>query len=237
MKRPNNIPGPDEREALIAQLAVMDYLKSHQADDSSQEQEELFPEPDPDFLRRMRRSIARQHRIDFRKRHWKPLTAISAVLVFALSGTVYAQRDIIANFFFERGGKSVHISTSSPPDPSNTSYSDFTGVAFPSYVPEGFSMVKSSGDQSEDPFSIEWQDKQGNYFILTQYTGHQYNLEMIGGEWDDVEGIEIKGIPGVCSVKQGTVSVVWGSGPQWNLFGNISKEEALHIARSVCASK
>lgn len=145
--------------------------------------------------------------------------------VFSVSFvTVDAFRTRLLNYIFSNQGDStVHVIQESQ-----------SGVFAPSYIPQNMSMVLYS-DEIE-PVEILIQNDDGTSYAHIYIFDNQTQVYSDTEDVTAIEYIDINGIDGEYSEKDGRASLIWYSVNRTymaQMNSNISKEEMINIARSI----
>ncbi len=150
---------------------------------------------------------------------------VAIAAVFSVSFvTVDAFRNSLLNYIFSNQGDStVHVIQHNQ-----------NGVFAPSYIPQDMSIVLYS-DEIE-PVEIIIQNDDGTSYAHIFIFGNQAQVYSDTEDVTAIEYIDINGIDGEYSEKDGRASLIWYNANQTyiaQMKSNLSKEEMINIARSI----
>ena len=229
------------KEKLFEEM-LQSALKEHTKNDASElkTEDELLKEGtvphrfSPDFERKMKRLIGKERRSLWRKLHRKMLQRIAVCTAFAVlvGGTavmkVDALRVPIFNFFMSLGEKYsvIHIQDTEKP----TGISKELNEYLPAYIPEGF--FESFVLEDTNSFTIEYKNKDESSLILAFWKTAQ------GGAVDTEDSIvtefKIRDYPAYSIQKGERIILIWmPNGHEYNITGNIGKDETIRILESI----
>ena len=150
---------------------------------------------------------------------------VAIAAVFSVSFvTVDAFRNSILNYFFkDQGISTIH-----------GVQQELQGLFAPAYLPANMSIVLYSDDN--EPIEILLQSDDSTSYAQIYIFDNQTKVYSDTEEVNTREYIDINGIDGEYSEKDGRASLIWYSANQTymaQMNSNLSKEEMINIARSI----
>ncbi len=146
--------------------------------------------------------------------------------------TVEAFRIKANNFFIETHSRYTELSPQEPGGIDLSAFDDEVKEALPTYLPEGFELVKL--DDSKTHITAEYRANDQLIAYGRYFAGGTGNPRVDTENADDDNYIEINGCTAFLTEKDGKLSLNWyAAGYRYSLKGQVTKEEIIAIAESV----